>query len=152
MPKKRSTSRSSRPSRRSGRHERKARFEVTVSREGTMYRGDSKRDAVENFNRYVHANRDYHVTLYDMESDLPSHVVKEHEPMTTLFLTKAGYDKAMRDVETIARYLDREIGFGDTPSAPGGAWINVNSEDPLIIARLVSMLGKRNVREIAPPR
>jgi hypothetical protein len=113
------------------------RYEVTVARVGTVYTGGNRREALSYFAKYARPDRDSHVTMYDSDK-----VVKEHEPMTTLYLTRAGYEKAKREANTLEGLLDRDVGYGDD-------WINVMTQDPKIIARAVQFLGKKNVHEIA---
>jgi hypothetical protein len=119
------------------------RFEVTVAGEGTVYSGGNRREALSHYAKWARADRDAHVTMYDNDMDSPTKVVKESEPMTTLYLTPAGYAKAEREVHALQDLVGRDVGFGDSN------WINIMTQDPKRIARAVQFLGKKNVDEIA---
>lgn len=122
----------------------KDRYEVTVSRVGIVYTGNNRREALSHFSKYTRAGQDYHVTMYDDDDQKrPDKVAKEHEPMTTLYLTSSGYAKAEREANALQDLLDRDVGFGDAN------WINIMTQDPKLIARAVEFLGKNNVHEIA---
>ena len=144
------TSRKSRSSRggkkrtRHGNASARDRYEVTVAGEGTVYSGGNRREALSRYAKWARADRDAHVTMYDNDMDqFTNKVVKEYEPMTTLYLTAAGYAKAEREVDALQDLVGRDVGFGDAN------WINIMTQDPKRIARAVQFLGKKNVDEIA---
>lgn len=138
------TSRKSRSSRGSKKPARaKDRYEITVSRVGIVYTGNNRREALAHFSKYTRAGQDYHVTMYDDDAERADKVVKEYEPMTTLYLTSAGYAKAEREVHALEDLLGRDVGFGTDD------WINIMTQHPKIIARAVEFLGEKNVHEIA---